>query len=148
MNENQNHNNASIALPGGRSLAIADQTRALRIHDPQGAIELEIDLRDTGPVVHVRAAALQVETQGELSFGCERFEVRARDSICLASVGDLRMTSDGDVTASAGGDLDLRAGGHTHCEGNAVRIRARTGEAQIEARDSVRLEGERVLLNR
>jgi len=129
----------SISLPGGRSLALTDDNQALRIADQHGAVELEIELRETGPVVRVRAAALAVETQGPLSFDCERFELRAREGI--------RLASDGDFTTTAGGDLDLRASGHAHWEGKAVRIRARTGEAQLEAHDDVRLDGERILLN-
>jgi len=135
----QDSNNTSISLPGGRSIALTDDKQALRIADQHGAIELEIELRETGPIVRVRAAALQVETVGPILLGCERFELRARDGI--------RLASDGDFTATAGGDIDVRANGLAHCQGDAVRVRARNGEAQIEARDDVRLQGERVLLN-
>ena len=129
----------TIALPGGRSLSIHPEDRAMRIADPNGVIEIEIDLRDTGPVVRVRAAALQVETRGELSLDCERFELRAREGI--------RFATDGDLAASVSGDLGLRAGGHAQMDGKAVRIRARHGEAHLEAHDDVRIEGERILLN-
>ena len=128
----------SIELPHGRTLALGRE-RALRILDAEGVVELEIDLRATGPVVRVRAAALELQTAGPLSFDCERFELRAREGI--------RLASDGDLDASIAGDLDLRAAGLAHCEGKAVRIRAKRGEAQLEAHDDVRIEGERVLLN-
>ena len=48
-----------IPLSGGRSLALSQDDRNLRIADQNGAIEIEIELRETGPVVRVRAAALQ-----------------------------------------------------------------------------------------
>lgn len=137
MNDNKSPTN--IPLSGGRHLAVTDEQRSLRIADADGVIELEIDLRETGPVVRVRAAALQVETAGNLSFGCERFELRAREGI--------HMNSEGDLTTSVAGDLDCRAAGQANWEGKAVRIRARRGEAQVEAHDDVRLEGERILLN-
>lgn len=140
MSEQDSNNNTSIALPGGRSIALTEDKQTLRIADQYGAIELEIELRAAaGPIVRVRAAALEVEADGPLSLGCERFELRAREGI--------RLTSDGDFTASMGGDVDVRAHGLAHYEGKAVRVRARNGEAQIEAHDDVRLEGERVLLN-
>jgi len=132
-------NTTTIALPGGRSLAIHPADRSMRVADPNGVIELEIDLRDTGPVVRVRAAALQVQTQGELSLTCERFEVRARDG--------LRLETDGDLGVSVSGDLGLRAAGHAHVEGKAVRVRATRGEAHVEAHDDVRIEGQQILLN-
>jgi hypothetical protein len=132
-------NPPNIPLAGGRSLAIANEDRAIRIAGPDGVIELEIELRDTGPVVRVRATALQVETRGEITFGCERFEVRARDGIRLVSAGDL--------VAAVSGDIDCRATGQAQLEGKTVRLRARRGEAVIEAHDDVRVEGERILLN-
>jgi len=129
----------TIALPEGRSLAITPQDRALRITDPDGLVELEIELRPTGSIVRVRAAALQIATEGELSVDCERFELRAREGV--------RVSTDGDLRASVTGDLDLRATGHAHYEGKAVRVRATRGEVQLEAHDDVRVEGEQILLN-
>lgn len=131
--------NTNISLPGGRVLTLAESSRALHIADPNGVIELEIQLCDTGPVVRVRAADLQVEASGKLTVGCERFELRAREGI--------HMTSDRDLTASVAGDLDCRAGRHAHWEGKSVRVRASRGEAQLEATDDVRVDAERILLN-
>ena len=136
---NDRDSTTSISLPGGRSIALTDDKRALRIADQHGVIELEIELSETGPIVRARAAALHVETSGPLSLGCERFELRAREGI--------RMTSDGDLTASVGGDLDCRAGRHARWEGQSVRVRASRGEAQLEATDDVRIDGERISLN-
>lgn len=139
-----NQQDEQLQLPHGRTLVLsptrehADE-RVLKIADPEGRVELEIELGPRGPVVRVRAAALQVETEGELSLGCERFELFAREGI--------RVASDGDFAASVAGDIDYRAGGQAHWEGKAVRLRARRGEAQLEAHDDVRIEGERVLLN-
>jgi hypothetical protein len=129
----------TIPLAEGRSLAIVPHDRILRIADQTGALELEIELREHGPLVRVRAAALQVETRGQISLGCERFELRAQDGIRLISAGDL--------AASIAGDIDCRAAGQAHVEGKAVRVRARRGEAVLEAHDDVRVEGERILLN-
>lgn len=134
----------SLSLAHGRTLTLSppladSEGGVLSIVDAAGALELVIDLRAEGPIVRVRAAALQVETEGEISLGCERFELRAREGV--------RLVSDGDFSTSVAGDVDCRAGGLAHWEGKAVRIRARRGEAQIEAQDDVRIEGERVLLN-
>jgi hypothetical protein len=132
-------NYTKIPLSDGRSLEIAGDERALRIANREGRVELEIELHATGPIVRVRAAALQVETHGEIELGCERFEVHARDGIRLVSTGDLAV--------AVSGDIDCRAAGQAHFEGKGVRLRARRGEALIEAHDDVRVDGERVLLN-
>jgi hypothetical protein len=129
----------NISLPNGRVLTLVERTRALHISDRDGVVELEIELHEAGPVVRVRASALHVEASGSLSVGCERFELRAREGI--------QLTSDRDLTASVAGDLDLRAGRHARWEGQSVRVRASRGEAQLEASDDVRIDGERILLN-
>jgi hypothetical protein len=134
-----NTDSTSISLPGGRTLTLVENTRALHIADRNGVIELEIQLCETGPVVRVRASAVHVEASGELTVGCERFELRAREGI--------HLTSDRDLTASVAGDLDCRAARHAHWEGQSVRVRASRGEAQLEATDDIRIDGERILLN-
>ncbi len=133
-----------MPLPHGRQLALVDSTRApdqqvLTIANADGTVELEIELRDSGPVVRLCAASLAIETAGALSIDCQRFDVRTSEGINLAAGGDL--------VASAAGDVEYRASGQSYLEGKGVRIRARRGEAQIEAHDDVRLDGERILLN-
>lgn len=130
------------SLPHGRTLKLAPGTsdeQVLSISGPLGAIELEIVLGPAGPLVRVHASALELRTSGALTLACERFSVDARESIELRTDGDLRQ--------SVAGDAVTRAGGALQAEGKSVRLRARRGEAQIEAHDDVRIEGERVLLN-
>lgn len=134
--------NTTLPLPHGRTLTLAPASsseQVLCIADPLGAIELEIVLGPTGPLVRVHASALELRTSGTLALACERFTLDARESIELRSEGDLRQSIAGDVATHAGGALQA--------EGKSLRLRARRGEAQIEAHDDVRIEGERVLLN-
>lgn len=126
-----------LVLGHGRTLVVDEQL--LSITDANGVLELAIELRADGPLVRVRAAQLRVETDGDITLGCQRFAVDARDGI--------RLTTDGDLSSSVAGDIACRAGGLAHWEGRDVRVRARRGETQIEAHDDVRIDGERVLLN-
>lgn len=133
-----------VSLAHGRTLVLAapagsDDARLLTIADAEGATELKIELRPDGPLVWVRATRLKVQVDGDIELGCQRFAVDARDGI--------RLTTDGDLSTSIAGDVECRAGGLAHWEGRDVRVRARRGEAQIEAHDDVRIDGERVLLN-
>ena len=117
------------------ALALADGWRAdlrkldggavLRIARPAGgaALEIEIRLTPAGPVVRARAAAIEIESEGDLVARCNRFGVEARESIDLVSAGPLRA------------------------EGREVAVRAARGSAVVEASDDVQLLGEQVLLN-
>jgi hypothetical protein len=88
-----------------------------------GALEIEVRLTESGPVVRARASALEIETDGDLVARCERFRLEAR--------GGVEVVSDGPVKA-IGRNVDIKA---TH------------GSARVRANDDVQLLGEQVLLN-
>ncbi|GEM_PF-1489180 len=125
----------TLALGGHRTLVVAGQTLTI---DNAGAIELVISLTDAGPVVQISAASLRLVTEGDVEFDCANFNVRA---------GGIRLESDGDLVASVAGDATIQAGGHAQWQGRTARIRATRGDAQLEASDTVRIDGARVELN-
>jgi hypothetical protein len=86
-------------------------------------LEIRIDLGADGPIVRVRAAALEVESTGDLVARCDRFRVEARKSVEIVSAGAVRA------------------------EGRTVDVQATHGGARIKANDDVQLLGENVLLN-
>jgi hypothetical protein len=86
-------------------------------------LEIAIGLGAEGPVVRVRAAALEIESTGDLVARCDRFRVEARQSVELVSGGALRA------------------------EGRTVEVQATHGRALVQANDDVKLLGENVLLN-
>lgn len=106
---------------------------------PGGELCLSIRLGPTGPIVEIRAAALQVATQGDLVLDCNRFEVNARQNIALISAGGIVQDAHGDVVIRADGEIASEADGQQH--------RARRGNVDIRAHDDVMLDGERVMLN-
>jgi len=88
-----------------------------------GTLEIEVSLTAAGPVVRARAAALEIESEGDLVARCDRFRVEARSAVDIVSAGAMRAT---------GRHVDLQA---TH------------GSARVRANDDVQLLGEQVLLN-
>jgi hypothetical protein len=86
-------------------------------------LEITVSMTKDGPVVRARAAALEIESDGDLIARCDRFRVEARDSI------------------------DLRAGGTLRAEGRRVALEATHGSIKAHANDDVQLLGENVLLN-
>jgi hypothetical protein len=115
------------------------QSDLIEIVAPGGELCLSIRLDIAGPIVEVRAAALKVAAQGDLSLECERFEVNARREIALISKGGIIQDAHGDVVIRADGDIATEADGQQH--------HARRGNVDIRANDDVMLDGERVMLN-
>ncbi len=126
------------ALRHGYALRVP-RTDMIEIVAPDGALCLSIRLDLSGPVVEVRAASLRVATEGDLVLDCERFEVNAREDICLISAGGIAQDAHGDVVIRADGEIATEAAGQQH--------RARRGNVDIRANDDVMLDGERVMLN-
>jgi hypothetical protein len=72
-------------LPSGRSVVVrlAGGAEELEIRSPQGEVEVHILLAETGPVVRLRGARLELDAAETVAVNCRRFEVRAE--------GDIRM---------------------------------------------------------
>jgi uncharacterized protein (DUF2345 family) len=126
------------ALQHGYAVRVP-QADLIEVVAPGGELCLSIRLDVGGPIVEVRAAALRVASQGDLSLDCDRFEVNARQDIALVSGGGIAQDAHGDVTIRADGEIATEAEGQQH--------HARRGNVDIRANDDVMLEGERVKLN-
>ncbi len=72
-------------LPSGRSVVVrlAGGAEELEIRSPQGAVEVRILLTDSGPVVRLSGARLELDAAETVAVSCRRFEVRAEGDICL-----------------------------------------------------------------
>lgn len=93
----------AIELGHGRTLDVREGEGGptLCVRRPDGAAEVTIELRPTGPVVRVEAAALEVAHRGQISIECESFAVRAQRRIDLACErGDVRLDAGDDVVAT------------------------------------------------
>jgi hypothetical protein len=90
-------------LPLGRkvSLRVGKEAAAIEVRSPEGEVEVLIELTETGPVVRLRGAKLEVESAEELAFRCKKLEIAASEKAELSSGGDVKITS--------GKDLDLEA---------------------------------------
>lgn len=140
----------AAARPAGRggALALRDGGRvrlaperggdALTVLSAEGEVRLEVLLTPAGAVLRFAGPRVAIESAGELSLRCARFEVRA-ESIDLGASGD--------VSLGAGRGLDLHAGHDAALSAQAVKVEARLGELALKANDDVALNGERVLLN-
>jgi hypothetical protein len=72
-------------LPSGRSVVVrlAAGAEELEIRSPRGEVEVRIVLTETGPVVRLSGARLELDAAETVAVRCRRFEVRAEEDICL-----------------------------------------------------------------
>jgi len=102
-------------LPSGRSviLRVTDAGEDLQIRSPSGEVEVHITLTDDGPVVHLRAARLELEALETVALHCRRLEIDTEESARLHSAGELRLT---------GQEMRVQTKGDIHLNGEVIRL--------------------------
>ena len=91
-------NAAERLLPSGRSVIVQvrDGREELEVRSPDGEMEVHITLTETGPVVRLRGARLELEAPETIALNCRRFEINAAEEVCITS-RELRVRTDSDI---------------------------------------------------
>lgn len=89
---------AQRSLPSGRSVIVktADGREELEVRSPQGEMEVHIILTETGPVVRLRGARLELESPETVALNCQRFEVNAAEAVRITG-RELRVRTESDI---------------------------------------------------
>lgn len=106
-------------------------------HD--GTVVLTVELTAQGLTLRFEQADVKLKNQGAVSFDCEQFRVRA-ESVDIESLGNIRSL--------AHGNHEMAAGDTAKVIGHAVSVVSRRGDVSVKANDDVRIDGERIWLNR
>jgi hypothetical protein len=129
-------------LDSGRRVDVespGDGTDRVVVRNPEGEVELEVVLTESGPRLRFRAAEIELESQGRLGLRCTDLDVHASGHIRQVAGDGLEQKVVGDAQLSVSGDLSSLA--------RSTRIESRRGDVRIRANDDVLLNGERVKLN-
>ncbi len=89
---------AERLLPLGHSVIMktTDGREELEIRSPQGEMEVRIVLTETGPVVRLRGARLELESPETVAFNCRRLEVNAAEDVHITS-REMRVRTEADI---------------------------------------------------
>lgn len=88
-----------LALPSGRKVAlvIGEDGEEVRVHAPDGQVEVTITLTEAGPVVRLSAAKLQLDAVEEVAVNCRDFKVEATGGVNIQSADEVHVKSPKDV---------------------------------------------------
>jgi len=130
-----------ITMKSGRQVQASDSAdeELLVIHNPQGEVELTVRFTEAGPVLNFSAAAVNLQTPGELKIDCGKLKVNSADAIELSSAGDMVQV--------VNGDANTHIQGKSLFEAHTVNVKSRRGNINVKANDDVCIDGERVKLN-
>jgi hypothetical protein len=121
-----------IELAGRQKLSVErrEGEDVIRLHSPDGGVELSILVREGGTTLRFEGD-LSIEASHRLAFQAERVEIRGREGVAIAS----------------GGDLEVEAARDLHSRASIQNITASQGNLNLRANDFVRLKGEIIKLN-
>lgn len=88
-----------LALPSGRKVALllGEDGEEIRVHAPDGQVEVTITLTDAGPVVRLTAAKLQLDAVEEVAVSCKDFNVNTTGGVNIQSADEVHVKSPKDV---------------------------------------------------
>jgi hypothetical protein len=94
-------------LPSGRSLVLRTDPAGeeIEIRGARGELDLRIVLTDTGPVVMLQGARLEVESP-DVAFRCRTFAVKTSGDLRLESEAQVRIDAD-ELVAKTEHDIKL-----------------------------------------
>ncbi len=103
------------SLPSGRSVVLKATSAGeeLEVRAPGGTVEVRIVLGDSGPVVHLSGARLELEAPDTVAFHCRRLEVNTEEGTHLNSAGGLHLT---------GQEMRVQTTGDIHLNGDVIRL--------------------------
>jgi hypothetical protein len=111
----------------------------LTVNAPDGRICLKMILTPDGPAIELHGVSLKLNAQKDVRLKCESLEIHAGKEMILRTGGDL--------THIAEKNINVKAGGALQTEAFSQKLRARSGDFEVKAKDDVMIDGERVRLN-
>lgn len=112
----------------------------LRIEAPSGELELTVVLTADGPVLRVSGASVELAATKTLKMSCE--------TLAIETSADVAINVGGDLKESVSGSHTVEVSGASSLEAHRVSVASRLGSTEIRANDDVRIDGERIWLNR
>jgi hypothetical protein len=102
-------------LPSGRTVQITlDGNEQIQVFAPGGELEVSLQFTDTGPVLRLRGARLELEAPEDIQVRCGKFAVQSREETTLHS--------DGNINITAGGEMRVKTDKATHIDGEMLYL--------------------------
>jgi hypothetical protein len=107
-------------LPSGRSVVVKVDggCEELEIRSPEGAVELHIVLTETGPVVRLSGARLELSSPDAVAVHCRRFDIKTSEGTTLASDGTVEVN---------GREMRVQTTDDVHLDGRYIRLNCPKG---------------------
>lgn len=90
------------------------QGEAIEVRSADGEMEVRISLTESGPVLSLRGARLDIQSTDAISVSCRQFEVNTAEDVVMQCGGDFGIQSAGEV--------QLKSSKQTFIDGDYVNL--------------------------
>ena len=99
----------SIALDSGRQVVVHSEnnTEFIEVIEPKGEMIIKILLTDSGPVVRVHGAHLEIKSTETLTLESDTVKIKARKKAVVESEADLDVSASGGMSVHADDDVHI-----------------------------------------
>ena len=127
-------------LPSGRAVHVSASAEGERVMvtSRQGTLEVAIRFTDAGPVLELRAAAIDL-TAKTIAVRCESLDMQVS--------GDATTTVDGNLDEHVRGRRRATSAGPTVVAARDLDLSADAGQLRASSRDDLSIQGLNVLIN-
>jgi hypothetical protein len=82
----------ALRLASGHSVRVDERdANRISVHAPDGRLQIALRFTADGPVLELDAATLELRATRDVHVECERFDVRARRAVTIASEADVAI---------------------------------------------------------
>jgi len=100
-----------MRLDSGRHVRVhmEEKEEILEIVEPEGKVVLKVRLTDTGPIITVQGARLDLKSTESLTFEAKKIKIKAEEQVVVESKGSLKIDSSEKMNIHS--DQDIRVVG-------------------------------------
>ena len=98
-----------VALRSGRNIRVYEDNKdeILEITEKTGKMTIKMRLTDSGPVISVEGASLELNAKEDLALQAKRVKIRAKENISFESKGTLNIDSKENMGINSSNDIKV-----------------------------------------
>ena len=111
FNKKHDSNAKKIVLNSGRQIVAHSKGEVdlLEIREADDRILLEVRLTQSGPVISLKGARLELSAMEEISLDARKINIRSEEETRLSSQGGLAIDTRGNIDIKSGEDIKLES---------------------------------------
>ena len=96
------------SLPTGHRVEIGIEDQEIQVFDPDEKLQVVISLTQSGPIVHVEGAKIQMRSTSDIDMKCDNLRIHTNEDLHLNANRELTIESTEELHINCETDIRLR----------------------------------------